>query len=75
MSGGIKNMDNQELLVRELPQLKAGAAFAVRGIGVNGLDVVAETLTAPSPSVALQEIENRRSLLAVQVRAWVVTRL
>jgi hypothetical protein len=66
------NTDNQ-LMPAAGP--RAGYAFAVRGVGVQGLDVVATTLTALSASAALSEAEARYVIIAHAVRCWVITRL
>lgn len=50
-------------------------SFAVRGIGHAGLDLVATTITALHAADALAAVIRNAGAQAMQVRAWVVTRL
>ena len=71
MSTDTQVITNTELADR----VRAGYAFAVRGIGANGLDCTVATVVAVSPARALEEVMNANALTAHQARAWVVTRL
>lgn len=50
-------------------------AFAVRGIGPYGQDVLAHTLMAPNPAAALARIMTLKPVEAHSAKAWVVTDL
>lgn len=59
----------------QLDNMTPTTAWAVRGIGPYGQDVICATYVAPGAPAALQLAIDVNPVVQVGVRAWVVTRL